>query len=290
MDLRLNDVHAEIGKAKIVNGVSVTIRQGQIAGLIGPNGSGKSTLLRTLYRHLKPAKGSIVLGEDDLWKISARQNALRVAAVPQEHPTEFEFTVREVVAMGRLPHTSGFAGIGQDQQARIDQAMATVGVEHLTARSFATLSGGERQRVLVARALVQATPVIVLDEPTNHLDIRHQLDLLELLRSLKLTTVMAIHDLNLAAAYCDTLYVLKAGRLVAGGPTHDVLTPELIGDVFEVDCERHVDADGTLRLAFHPRRRVPATTAPAPATAPATATAAAPAGGRWEQLPPPPAP
>src|SRR5262245_50034135 len=101
VDLRLDGVHAAIGKARIINGVTVTIRQGEIAGLVGPNGSGKSTLLRTLYRHLKPASGHIVLGEKDLWKISARENALRVAAVPQEHPTEFEFTVREVVAMGR---------------------------------------------------------------------------------------------------------------------------------------------------------------------------------------------
>jgi iron complex transport system ATP-binding protein len=132
--------------------------------------------------------------------------------------------------------------------------MSQVGIQAVRNRSFASLSGGERQRVLLARALVQDTPVLVLDEPTNHLDIGHQLDLLERLRTQRLTTLMAIHDLNLAAAYCDVVFVLRAGTLVAGGPTRDVLTPELISEVFGVRCDRRIEPDGSLHLTFRPAR------------------------------------
>ena len=254
MEVRFNSVFVDIGTAKIVKGVSFDVRPGEVAGLVGPNGSGKSTLLRTLYRHLRPTDGVVVVGEDDLWQLSARASSRRVAAVPQERPTEFDFTALEMVAMGCIPHFGLFSSFSSDSDRAVRDAMAEVGIEDLAARTFATLSGGERQRVLVARALVQATPVLVLDEPTNHLDIRHQLELLELLRRLDLTTVIAIHDLNLAAAYCDSLHVLDRGELVASGRTHDVMTPELVSSVFGVDCETSFDASGTLRLAFRPRR------------------------------------
>lgn len=252
-DVRLDAVDVGLDGVPIVHGVSMHIPDGSIAGVVGPNGSGKSTLLRTLYRHLRPSSGSIVVGEEDLWELPARENAKRVAAVPQERPTEFDFTVREVVAMGRLPHLGPFA-IGSSQRtAQVEDAMRQTGLSDLATRLFATLSGGERQRVLLARALAQATPVLVLDEPTNHLDIKHQLEILELLRELGLTTVMAIHDLTLAATYCDTVHVLQEGRLVAAGPTREVLTPELIAEVFDVLCTRQIAPDGSLQLSFRPR-------------------------------------
>ena len=250
MTLDIDRLDVELGGAPIVASTSLSVRSGEMAGLVGPNGSGKSTLLRTLYRHLRPTRGTVSVAGEDLWALPARENARRVAAVPQERADEFDFTVREVVGMGRLPHGSPLASTASDRSGAVDEAMARTGVLDLEDRFFATLSGGERQRVLVARALAQEAPVVVLDEPTNHLDVRHQLELLDLLKRLRRTTLLAIHDLNLAAAYCDTVHVLEHGRLVASGPPFDVLTPALVEAVFGVRCTRRVDADGVLRLTF----------------------------------------
>lgn len=253
MDVKANRIEVSLDSIPIVKGVTLEVCAGEIAGVVGPNGSGKSTLLRTLYRHLRPHGGEIVVGDEDLWRINAKAAARRVAAVPQERPTEFDFTVWEMVEMGCIPNARVFSSRSSDTQRAVHRAMDQVGIGALADRSFATLSGGERQRVLVARALVQATPVIVLDEPTNHLDIRHQLDLLELIRGLRTTTLMAIHDLNLAAAYCDSIHVMQDGVLVASGSTHDIITPELVARVFGVDCDITTDRDGRLRLSFRPR-------------------------------------
>jgi iron complex transport system ATP-binding protein len=253
MDVNATAIEVSLDSTPIVKGVTLVVRSGEIAGIVGPNGSGKSTLLRTLYRHLRPRAGDIVVGEDDLWKLTAKAAARRVAAVPQERPTEFDFTVWEMVEMGCIPNAGVFSSRSADTRDAVRHAMEQVGIGSLADRSFATLSGGERQRVLVARALVQATPIVVLDEPTNHLDIRHQLELLELIRALEVTTLMAIHDLNLAAAYCDSVHVMQDGVLVASGATHDVITPELVSGVFGVDCDTTFDPRGTLRLSFRPR-------------------------------------
>lgn len=257
MDIAIDALGVDLDGVAVLSGVTLRVREGGIAGLVGPNGSGKSTLLRTLYRHLRPRAGTACVGGDDLWRLPARENARRVAAVPQERADEFDFTVREVVGMGRLPHEVTPASTATDRSGAVALAMERTGVSELSSRSFATLSGGERQRVLVARALAQEAPVVVLDEPTNHLDVRHQLELLDLLRTLGLTTLMAIHDLNLAAAYCDTVHVIQAGRVVATGTPQAVLTPELIEAVFEVRCVRHIDDDGGLRLSFRPLQRHP---------------------------------
>ena len=256
MEISLEQVRVDLGGLQIVGGVSFTVAAGETAGLIGPNGSGKSTLLRTLYRHLRPVEGVVAVGGDDLLGLPARENARRVAAVPQERSDDFDFTVREVVGMGRLPHAGLLSGLSADRSEAVEAALNRTGVSGLSARSFTTLSGGERQRVLVARALAQEAPVVVLDEPTNHLDIRHQLELLELIGELGLTTLMAIHDLNLAARYCDSVHVLQAGALVASGPTREVLTADLIESVFDVHCTVHTASDGALQLDFRsiPRR------------------------------------
>jgi len=222
-------------------------------GLIGPNGSGKSTLLRAIYRLLKPAAGRISLGGDDVWLLSARESARRTGVVVQEAPVDFEFSVREIVAMGRTPHKGLLARDTNDDDRIIADALAHVGMRSFAERSYATLSGGEKQRVLVARALAQQPRFLVLDEPTNHLDIHYQLELLDLVRGLGVTTLVTLHDLNLAAAYCQRLYLLQEGRIVASGIPEAVLTPERVRDVFQVEaiCGRH-PATGRLQLAFVP--------------------------------------
>ncbi|MEU1419017.1 ABC transporter ATP-binding protein [Kitasatospora sp. NPDC005751] len=234
MDLALDGVSVDLAGTRLVHDVTLGAAAGQVVGLVGPNGSGKSTLLRCVYRALRPAAGAVRLDGEDLHALAAREAARRVAALPQEHSAEFDFTVAEVVGMGRLPHRGGFARPTAEDTGRCARALRRVGADHLAGRGFLSLSGGEKQRVLIARALVQEPRVLVLDEPTNHLDIAHQLEVLALVREAGTTVLTALHDLNLAAGHCDLLYVIAAGRIVASGPPAEVLEPALLAEVFGV--------------------------------------------------------
>ncbi|MCS0604226.1 ABC transporter ATP-binding protein [Streptomyces sp. LP11] len=248
MRVDIDDVTVEIAGTRLVDEVRLSACEGKFVGLVGPNGSGKSTLLRTVYRALRPAAGAVRLDGADLHAMDARAAARVLAALPQESSAEFDFTVAEVVAMGRLPHTGRTA---VSDRRICAEAMARTEVGHLAGRGFLGLSGGEKQRVLIARALAQQPRVLVLDEPTNHLDIAHQLDVLSLVRDSGLTVLAALHDLNLAAAHCDVLYVIDGGRIVASGPPHDVLQPALLARVFGVRAHpvRHPET-GALQLLF----------------------------------------
>ncbi|MCH0562277.1 MULTISPECIES: ABC transporter ATP-binding protein [unclassified Streptomyces] len=248
MRLDIEDVTVEVAGKRLVEDVRLAVDDGMFVGLVGPNGSGKSTLLRCVYRALRPAGGAVRLDGEDVHAMDPRAAARQLAALPQEHSAEFDFTVAEVVAMGRLPHRRRTAA---DDRSRCERAMARTGVAHLADRGFLALSGGEKQRVLIARALAQQPRVLVLDEPTNHLDIAHQLDVLSLVRDSGLTVLAALHDLNLAAAHCDRLYVVAGGRIVASGPPHDVLRPALLAGVFGVRAHpvRHPET-GAVQLLF----------------------------------------
>ncbi|MET8864855.1 ABC transporter ATP-binding protein [Nonomuraea sp. NPDC004580] len=253
--LTLQDVHITLAGAPIVTGVDLTAASGRFVGIIGPNGSGKSTLLRAVYRHLPLTRGSITVDGEDLWRLTPRRAAQLVAALPQETRSDFDVTTWEMAAMGRTPHKRPFASDTAEDTKIVSDALAHAGVAHLAHRRYSTLSGGEKQRVLLARALAQQAPVLVLDEPTNHLDVRHQFELLDLVTSTGVTVVAALHDLNLAAAYCDHLYVLAEGRVVTDGPPPDVLTPRLVRDVFGIDA--HVTSTpgtDTPHLIFRPGR------------------------------------
>ncbi|WP_018657398.1 ABC transporter ATP-binding protein [Actinomadura flavalba] len=235
--LRAEEVSVVVGKRALVHRVSLDVRPGEVVGLAGPNGAGKSTLLRTFYRALRPTSGRVLLDGEDVWRMPGKRLARRLAAVLQETGGDFELTVHEVVAMGRTPHKRAFAGDDADDRAVIHAALTSLDVADLAHAPFDRLSGGEKQRVLIARALAQRTGTMVLDEPTNHLDLRHQFDALRLVRELGVTAVVALHDLNLAAAFCDRICVLSAGRLVAAGPPGEVLTPGLLADVYRVTAE-----------------------------------------------------
>ncbi|MEU9122639.1 ABC transporter ATP-binding protein [Streptomyces sp. NPDC048506] len=234
MNVEIEDLHVGYAGRDVVAGVRLLAASGEIAGLIGPNGSGKSTVLRTVYRHLRPAAGRVLLAGTDLRSLTAAQTARQVAALPQERGSDFELTVHEVVAMGRTPYKRAFAGEDRSDRETVAAALAAVGLAGQGARRFAALSGGERQRALLARAFAQDPEVLVLDEPTNHLDVRHQVELLTLLRAQRRTTLISLHDLNAAASLCDRLHVLHAGRLVASGTPREVLTPRLLAEVFGV--------------------------------------------------------
>ena len=224
----------------IVDAIHLHAQPGEFIGLIGPNGSGKSSLLRLIYRIYPPDAGMIRLDGRDIWTMSTKEVARRAAVVAQERASDFDFTVDEIVAMGRTPHKGLFDGDTAEDNMIVRDALARVGMLSLARRNFHTLSGGEKQLVLIARALAQRAQVLVLDEPTNHLDIRYQLEILELVRSLGVTTIAAMHDLNLAAAFCDRMYLLQAGRIVAHGQPREVLTPMQINSVYGVHAEVEV--------------------------------------------------
>ncbi|WP_179082082.1 ABC transporter ATP-binding protein [Streptomyces rectiverticillatus] len=251
MQVDIEDLSVEIAGARLVSDVALHAGSGRFVGLVGPNGSGKSTLLRCAYRALRPATGTVRLDGDDFHALGAREGARRLAALPQESASEFDFTVAEVVAMGRLPHQSSAGRVTARDTEVCAAALERVGAGHLAGRSFPTLSGGEKQRVLIARALAQEPKVLVLDEPTNHLDIAQQLEVLALVRDAGPTVLAALHDLDLAAAHCDVLYVIRGGRIVASGPPDEVLTAGLLADVFGVRAHRvpHPET-GATRLLF----------------------------------------
>ncbi|MFI9460322.1 ABC transporter ATP-binding protein [Streptomyces xiamenensis] len=231
------DIHGltvRIEDRALLGDVSLTAEPGTVTGLIGPNGSGKSTLLRCVYRALRPTGGRVLIDDDEVWKLSSRVAGQRTAVVTQDHDLDNSFSVEEIVTMGRLPHQRFLERDSASDHDAVRASLARVGMEWAAGRVFAGLSGGERQRVLLARALTQRTPVLLLDEPTNHLDIGSQLELLELVRALDLTVVVAIHDLGHAVAYCDQLVLLHEGRLRAAGTPEEVLTARTVAEVFGV--------------------------------------------------------
>ncbi|MEQ7006809.1 ABC transporter ATP-binding protein [Actinopolymorpha sp. B17G11] len=234
MRLVLDAVSVEFAGVALVRALSLKVGSGEVVGMVGPNGSGKSTALRCVYRALRPTAGVVRVDDADLTTLALRDSARRVAAVTQENQSDLDFTVREVVALGRFPHHEDKRALNVRERQLCEKAMRRTDVPHLADRSVLTLSGGERQRVLIARALAQEPELLVLDEPTNHLDLRHQVELLAFLRRCGLTVLIALHDLNLAAATCDRLGVLKDGELVASGAPDEVLTPDLVDRVFGV--------------------------------------------------------
>ncbi|MFD4761103.1 ABC transporter ATP-binding protein [Streptomyces sp. NPDC058439] len=232
--LRAERVGRTAGGRLVLDGVHLALPPGATVGLIGPNGSGKSTLLRVLAGVLAPETGVVTLDGRRLDEIGRRTVAQRVAVVDQHAATQVELSVLDVVRLGRVPHRRAWSAPGRTDDDAVREALERTGLADRAGQSWHTLSGGERQRVQIARALAQQPRELLLDEPTNHLDIQHQLELLSLITSLPLTCVIALHDLNLAAMFCDRIVVLEEGRVVAAGTPTEVITEELIADVYRV--------------------------------------------------------
>ncbi|QEV22214.1 ABC transporter ATP-binding protein [Streptomyces alboniger] len=232
--LRAERVAREAGGRLVVDGVSLAPPPGATVGLLGPNGSGKSTLLRLLAGVLAPASGVVTLDGRPLPDTPRRAVARRIAVVDQHASTQAELTVRDVVRLGRIPHRRAWSAPTSHDEHAVREALERTGLTERATQSWHTLSGGERQRVQIARALAQEPRELLLDEPTNHLDIQHQLDLLSLVADLPVTSVIALHDLNLAAMYCDHVLILKEGTAYAAGTPAEVITEKLIAEVYGV--------------------------------------------------------
>jgi iron complex transport system ATP-binding protein len=235
----VTDLTVRLGGTTVLDDLTTRVDQGRFVGLIGPNGAGKTTLLRTVAATLTPDSGSVHVGGEDVHRLSSRASSRLVAVVPQETQLAFDFDVRDVVEMGRTPYRTRLRNPTQSTRSAVERAMERTEVTELAARSIRSVSGGERQRVLLARALAQDTPVLALDEPTANLDINHQARTLELVRDLVdegKTILAAIHDLNLAARYCDELQLLSQAEIVASGPPDAVLTSANLEDAFETNA------------------------------------------------------
>ena len=226
------------GQHAVIDGISFSVAPGEMLGILGPNGSGKSTLLRLLSGVLAPASGAVHVQGRALTSYSRRQLGQAIAVVPQDTVIEFPFSVTEVVLMGRSPHLGGFAFEGDRDVQVAHQAMRRTGVLDLAHRSIHELSGGERQRVVLARALAQEASIMLLDEPGAFLDIRHTVEIYDLLQDLQRegrSIITVLHDLNLAALYCDRVALLKAGRLFRLGTPAEVITYEALTEVYETE-------------------------------------------------------
>ena len=224
-----------------VRDVSLVVPQRSFTGLLGPNGCGKTTLLKLLAGVLQPDSGTVALRGRPLTALPRRTVAREIATVPQETHPAFDYTSLEMVLMGRHPHLGAFALEGPSDIAIAHRSLAATGIEHLADRPYMTLSGGEKQRVVIATALAQAGEVLLLDEPTASLDLGYQLEVASLLRRLNqdrgITMVLATHDLNLASSVCDSLVLMREGRVLTHGPTRDVLTPSAVRRLYDVDAD-----------------------------------------------------
>lgn len=238
-DIRIEHLNFHIGQKHILKDVNLTIDGSKFLGLIGPNGSGKSTLLKHLYRVNHLQEGHIEFDGMPIEGFPLHEAAKKIAVMSQFHGMDFDFTVHQIALMGRTPYKKSFQGDTPEDLAKVEAALTQVGMWQAKDRYFSSLSGGEQQRVMLARVLVQEPEFLILDEPTNHLDITYQIQLLKIVKGLGVGIVSALHDLNLASMFCDEICVMKDGHIIKHGTPKEVLTEELIGDVYGVKANVH---------------------------------------------------
>ena len=251
MNIQTDTIQVSFGSKTILHDISLAIQDKEFVGIIGPNGSGKSTFLKCLYRVLQPSGGKIYFDGSELSSLSHRDTALKMAVVAQHSTVNFDFSVLEMVLMGRSPYKGLLDRDQLDDYEIARHALSEVGLTDFESRNFNTLSGGEQQRVILARALAQRTECLVLDEPTNHLDIKYQLELMTIVKRLDATVVSAIHDLNLAAIYCDRIIALKDGHIVCSGTPQDVLSSDTIRHIYGVSAMVQTLPDGRLNIIYN---------------------------------------
>lgn len=249
-EIVINNLSYTLGDAKILRDISLTVPARKFVALMGPNGCGKSTLLKHLYRVLPMQSGEILFDGKPLHEIPLREAAQKIGVMGQFHAVNFDFTVWQIVMMGRTPYKKGFDDDTPEDIELAHKALVTVGMAEQAQRSFSSLSGGEQQRVMLARVLCQQPEYLILDEPTNHLDITYQLELLEVIKNLIIGVLVTLHDLNLACMFCDEVFIMKKGQLVTQGAPRDIITEELIEDVYEVKSKISYHDDGAPIITY----------------------------------------
>jgi iron complex transport system ATP-binding protein len=236
MALQIEGLSYRVAAGHLLQDIDLRIRAGTMVGLIGPNGAGKSTLLKNIYRVLKPSCGSIYLDGDLMRELTNREVARRMAVVSQDDvAVNFDFKVLDIVLLGRFSHKRLLEFNSQGDREAAVKALRKVDMATYHDRSFASLSGGEKQRVMIARAVCQQSRFLIMDEPTNSLDIKHQVEIFRRIRELKVTALIAIHDINIATAFCDQLVVLKNGKHRLSGDPQEIVTREMIKEIFGID-------------------------------------------------------
>jgi len=257
--LNVDNLYYSYGNNQVLNGVSMEFYQGTFYGIIGPNGCGKSTLLKNLYGFLSPKKGSVSIYDKDIKDMKARQRAKYIAYVPQETNTGFDFTVYDVIAMGRNPYHSALQPMTGKDHNRIMTAMEETSTLHLRDKSINELSGGEKQRTILARSFAQDSEIILMDEPVSMLDINHQVEIMDLARTLAdknyKTIICVLHDLNLAAQYAQHIFLMSDGKLAKSGMPDEVLTEEILEPVYGVDVDISVNETSGLKTIVPLSRR-----------------------------------
>lgn len=233
-----------VSSRNILNGLSLQVEENKIVGLIGPNGSGKTTLLKHIYRALPTEKNTVFINGMEIGNMSYKDTARQVTVMKQENLSDFDYTIFEMVLMGRAPYRNYMEKDTSEDKKIALTALENVGMAELSNQNFTSLSGGEKQRVLIARSLAQGADIFILDEPTNHLDVHYQWALMDMIKKLNKTVLSVFHELNLACSYCDYLLVLDKGEIVAQGKPIDICTSKLLAEVFRVKADVIIKDDG----------------------------------------------
>lgn len=249
--LSTKELSYSVDQKELIHKITLDIPEGSFVGLIGPNGCGKSTLLKTIYRVNKASEGTVYIENQDMSKLSNRKVARKMAVVTQENDISFDFSVMEMMMIGRYAHRSTFASRDRGDVQICKEALESVGMLEFQDRSFLSLSGGEKQRVLIASAFARNARMIVMDEPTNHLDIGYQFLILDIMKKHKDTTIFtSVHDMNMALRYCDYVIALDKGQIKASGKPHEVITEQLLQELFKVRTKIHVNDDGSRYIQY----------------------------------------
>ncbi len=268
-ELTVDSVDLSYDDRRVVHGLSLHVATGRITTIVGPNGCGKSTLLRGIARILRPRAGRVLLDGADVHKLPTREVAKRIGLLPQAPTAPEGLTVEDLVSRGRYPHQTMFQRWSHADEAAVNEALASTGLDDLRRRPVDELSGGQRQRAWIALALAQDTPIVLLDEPTTYLDLAHQIDVLDLLADLNerdgRTIVMVLHDVNHAARYSHEIVAMKEGVIVASGPPASIIDRDFLHEVFGLEAQVIADPiDGTpVCLPVHRRRSRSASRVPA---------------------------
>ena len=241
MDLKVKELKVTLSQKEIVKGIDLAVTNNKFIGLIGPNGSGKSTLLKAIYNVIKPSHGEVFISDKNIKDYNKKSLAKTLGVVSQFNSINFDFKVIDIVLLGRAPYKGLLEQDNKNDYDLALKALAQVGMLDFAQKSFSLLSGGEKQRVILARAITQSPQILILDEPTNHLDIKYQLEVMSIVKNLNICVLAALHDLTLAAQFCDELYVLKAGNIVYQGAPNEVITEEMIKKVYDVNSHVYIN-------------------------------------------------